>query len=221
MAQMTADCVDDYFWAKGQILMSARLLFEVALRILGVWFVFTALNGIAMAASIYLSGGLGGTGVDPTRWFFASGISVVVQSAFGLGLILCAANVAARFYPEQVDATESQVRVGPGDIYHIACFVLGAFVFVLAVEPAGRIVNAGLQGQHYRIAGDAFTMIVFMSTGILLVFGASRIGKLLSGLRYDPDSVANQQFSVKILLILTGLVAVLLGVARWLALKNS
>jgi hypothetical protein len=34
--------------------MSARLLLEVALRILGVWFIFTAVNALTMTASFYL-----------------------------------------------------------------------------------------------------------------------------------------------------------------------
>ena len=171
--------------------MSARLLLEVALRILGIWFIVAALNALATTAAMYQSGGWGGSSGEVSRWFFASGVSIVVQFALGLGLIICAPVFAARFYREQTDAAESQVRVGPGDIYHIACLVLGAFVFISAAEPAGRIVNAGFQGQKYRIAGDAFTMIVYMSSGILLVFGSRRIGELLSSLRYDPESIPN------------------------------
>lgn len=168
--------------------MSARLLLEVALRILGVWFIFTAVNALTTTASFYLSGGWGEPSVDLTRWFFVSGISVVVQSALGLGLIFFAPVMAARFYREQADAGESQARVGAGGIYRIACFVLGAFLFVSAAEPAGRIVNAGFQGQRYGMAGDAFTTIAYMTAGILLVFGSRRIGERLSSLRYGPKS---------------------------------
>jgi hypothetical protein len=101
--------------------MSARLLLEVALRILGVWFIFTAVNAFTATVSFYLSGGWGGPSVDLARLFFASGVGVVVQAA--LGLILCAPVVAPRFYCEQADGGESPIRVGPGDIYHTACFV--------------------------------------------------------------------------------------------------
>lgn len=201
--------------------MSARLLLEVALRILGVWFIFTAVNALMMTASFYLSGGWGGPGVDLARMFFASCAGVIVQAALGLGLIFYAPVVAARFYREQADAGESQVCVGPGDIYPTACFVLGVFLFVSAAEPAGRVVNAGFQGQPHRMAGDAFTMFAYIAAGILLVFGSRRIGELLSSLRYDPESIPKQQFSVKILLIVTTLLAVLLGAMRWLALGNN
>lgn len=201
--------------------MSARQLFEVALRILGVWFVLSSITTMTMTASLYLSGGLAGTGVNTARWVFASGVNFLIEFVIGLGLILYAPVVTGFCYRKQDDAEESEIRIGPGDIYHVACFVLGAFVFVKAAEPAGRMVNAGFQGSNYGMAGDAFTMIAYMSAGLLLVFGARRIGEGLSRMKYDPDSIVDQQISVRILLVLTALVAVALGVARWLALRSN
>lgn len=190
---------------------------------MGVWFFFSAIHDLSTTATIHLSGFMAGS-TGFSTWLFASGVSIGFRVALGVGLILCAPFLSTRFYAEQVEPSESPSRVfGPGDIYRVACFVLGAFFFVSAAEPAGRVINAGFQYQQFSMngsvmAGDVFTMIVYLSAGVFLTFGSQRIGEMLSSMRYDPESIPNQQYSVKLLMILTGLVAVLLGVLRWWSL---
>ncbi len=198
--------------------MSARTLLEVALRILGVWCVVSTVHTLTTSASIYLAGGWGQTGVDMAGWFFASGLSSFVQLMLGVALICFAPAIAASLYPDTPDADQSLSRVGPGDLYHTACFVLGVFLLVSAAQPAGRIVNAGLRGIPFEMAGDIFTMIVYMAAGVALVIGARRLGELLSSLNHDPDSIPRQRISLTILLVLSAVVAVVLGVLRWLTM---
>jgi hypothetical protein len=194
--------------------MSARLLMEVALRVLGIWFLLSSIVTMTPMASYYLANvSLGGLGV-----LISYGVAFVVQLALGVMLIRWAPSMAARFYPLDADEPEPQIRVGPGDIYHTACFVLGVYLLVLGVESSGRwAVGAlptsfGMQGS--QLANIAVSAIVYTASGLLLIFGSRRIGQWMSNLRYDPDSIPQQQFSLKLLLIITGVVAVILGAIR-------
>lgn len=199
--------------------MSARILLEVTLRILGLWYLFTSLNTLTTTVSFYVSGGWGSAGAEMTSFAIAQGVSIAVQVAIGLGLILGAPSVAARFYREEADAGESQVRVGPGDIYHTACFVLGAFVLINTAAPLGRLVIARFRGiAQGWLANDLFTVVVHTTAGILLIFGSRRISELLLSLRHDPESVPKQRLSVSNLLTLIVFLGLLIGTIRWLAL---
>ena len=62
------------------------------------------------------------------------------------------------------------------------------------------------------------TTVVYVATGVLLVFGSQRISELLLNLRYDPDTIPKQQLSIAMLLILVVLFAVILGVIRRMSL---
>lgn len=199
--------------------MSARILLEVTLRILGLWYLFTSLNTLTTTVSFYVSGGWGSAGAEMTSFAIAQGVSIAVQVAIGLGLILGAPSVAARFYREEADAGESQVRVGPGDIYHTACFVLGAFVLINTAAPLGRLVIARFRGiAQGWLANDLFTVVVHTTAGILLIFGSRRISELLLSLRHDPESIPKQRLGVSNLLTLIVFLGLLIGTIRWLAL---
>ncbi len=204
--------------------MSARIFLEVTLRILGLWYIFTSLNTLTTTVSFYMSGGWAPASAEMTSFAIAHGVSIAVQVAIGLGLIVCAPSVAARFYREEADAGESPVRVGPGDIYHTACFVLGAYVLINTAAPLGRLVTAGFRGELSdwwldRRAADVFTIIVHTAAGILLIFGSRRISELLLSLRHDPESVPKQQLSVSNLLTLIVFFGLLIGAIRWLTLE--
>lgn len=204
--------------------MSARILLEVMLRILGLWYLFTSLNNLTTTVSFYMSGGWAPASAEMTSFVIAQGVSIAVQVAIGLGLILCAPNVAARFYREEADAGESQVRVGPGDLYHTACFVLGAYVLINTAAPLGRFVIAGFRGEPFswwqdRIAADVLTIVVHTAAGILKIFGSRRISELLLSLRHDPESIPKQRLGVSILLTLIIFSGLLIGAIRWLSLE--
>jgi len=203
--------------------MSARLLFEVALRVLGLWFVCNSVTSFTTAASLYLT--IAWSSVTPSvpHYVVASAsVTTAVQLVLGTVLIRWAPGMAARCYPPGAANEASQSRVGPGDVYHTACFVLGVYLLVLATEPVSRLVIAGIGRtpgwSHIRLASDAVTIVMYTVTGILLVFGSRPLSELLSNLRYNPDTIPKQQISIAVLLIIVLLFAVVLTVIRRMSL---
>ena len=59
--------------------------------------------------------------------------------------------------------------------------------------------------------------MVYVASGILLVFGSRKISEMLSRLGYDPDTIPAERFSIVILLILLVLFAIMVGVIRFMA----
>ncbi|MCI0333153.1 MAG: hypothetical protein L0228_08020 [Planctomycetes bacterium] len=200
--------------------MSARLLLEVALRILGLWLLASTISTVTFMASWYVADG-GATGGVGLNYLVSTGAYAVVQSALGIALIRWAPNISARFYPSDVQESEPQIHVGPGDIYHTACFVLGVYLLVLGVDFSGKLAIEGLStGWGNQLASAAVSAIVYTASSLLLIFGSRRIGQLVSNLQYDPDSIPQQQFSLRLLLIITVLVAVILGVIRLISVPG-
>jgi hypothetical protein len=204
--------------------MSARILFEVALRVLGVWLFFSAVSSLTSLVSFYLTNvpGLspGMLSYNMMSYFVTSTASFFMELLMSGALIFAAPRIAARFYPRKAEDQELRVAVGPGDVYRTACFVLGAYFLVRTAEPAGRLVGAGLSGRVFFQASqlaDALTAMVYVASGILLVFGSRKISQLLSNLRYDPDTIPAQRFSLAVLMILLFLCAIVLGVIRFMA----
>lgn len=200
--------------------MSARLLLEVALRVLGFWALLNSILALSTTVSLFLSemnfhGNLGM--VDPTIW--SSAIAVAMQFIMGALLLWLAPAIAARFYPTDVGSEASQVRVGPGDVYRVACFVLGAYLLVLGAQSAADTVAIGFErhlmglSQPQLIQGGIDASIYFVS-GLLLVFGSQPISELLLNLRYDPETIPQQQLSIAALLVVLVAVAVVIGVIR-------
>jgi hypothetical protein len=201
--------------------MSARLLFEVALRILGMWYVFASIVGLASTVASWqlIAGSIGGQNVG--GYVLLEALILAVQLAMSVALIRWAPAIAARFYPADsslpdAENPESRLRVGPGDVYHTACFVLGAYLLVQGVKSAGEMTIGAVSfgSQANQLARAAVIAIVDTASGLLLIFGSRGIAQFLSNLRYDPDSIPRQQFSIKLLLIITFIVAVILGVIR-------
>jgi hypothetical protein len=147
-------------------------------------------------------------------------VTIITRMLLGGALVYGAPAVAGRFYPRDSLNEESRLAVGPGDIYRTACFVLGAYLLVSTARPAGLLVSNAVSGswQPNQLAAEAVTAVVYMFSGLLLVFGSHRIAEMLSSLRYDPDTVPRQQISLAMLLIVLVLIAVVLGVARRLSL---
>ncbi len=200
--------------------MSARILLEVALRILGLWFLFTSVNILTTTVSLYMTNIWGSGNVDMTNYLVAYGVNFAVQFAIGLGAIRYAPVVAARFYPAEADDDKSPTRIGPGDLYHTACFVLGVYLLVSTAGPAGRFMIASMQGGwgQNQVASEAFTMLVNWAAGIFLIFGSRRIGELTSSLRYDPEAIPKQRFSVTNLILLFVFVTFILWAIRRMTL---
>ncbi len=191
--------------------MSATRILEIALRVMGLWFFFHSIIALT-TFSFYLSV------PAATDYIWGAVATVIVQFLLSGILIFGAPAIAAWFYPPVGESEGVRVVVGPGDIYRTACFILGAYLLVAAAHPAGRLLIVGLGRNAFsQQAADAVTFIVYVSSGLLLVFGSRRIAEVLSKLRYNPDTIPQQQFSLAMLLILIVVVSVVLGVFRMLS----
>ena len=199
---------------------TGRLLTEVGLRLIGLWYVFAAIESLVNSVSYLFYAYLGS---QANFNVFPSLVAVVVAfTQFGIAFVIIrwAPRVAARFYPGEVATPEPRLAVGPGDIYHTACFILGAYCLVQGATfgVMGAIQFAtGQSGTPIQYAGAG--VLVYTASGLLLIFGARPIAEFIGGIRHDPDSIPNQQFSLKMLLIVTGIVAVILGVARMILMR--
>jgi hypothetical protein len=199
--------------------MPKRALVEVAIRLLGLWSAFTAVTGLVDVAASCLITGWGTTPSFPRQLLLLSGVAAVVPGLLGAMLIGWAPWIAARFYPADPNDVQIHVNVGAGDVYHVACFVLGVYLLVHTTQPVCRLVAAGMTGAQStwsrgQMAADAITAAVSLATGLVLVFGSQRISQFLSNLRYDPDTIPKQQVSLALLLLAILVFAVILGVIR-------
>lgn len=198
--------------------MSARLLLEVALRVLGIWFLCMAI--MDASTSIWYLSAVFGQSSRPFGFYglIYFGISVAIRLAIGIALIRWAPGISARFYPADRPSEEQRTTVSPGDIFHTACFVLGAYLLVQGTVSALGM-SRSMSGADFVIH-FALAAAVYGAGGLFLIFGARRIGEFLAGLRYDPESIPKQQFSLRLLLIVVGVVAVVLGVVRMISMRG-
>lgn len=201
--------------------MSTRLLLEVAIRVLGIWMVFSAITGATSIAVGYLPFLWSYPVVGLAESLIGSGLAVVVHSGVGAVAVWCAPWIAARFYPARSEDAQLLFKVGPGDVYRVACFVLGVYLLADAAEPAARLAMFSMQGSVLtansgRGIADLIAATVHLAAGTLLVFGSRWIGDIISHLRYDPDTIPRQQISLAVLLLCVLGVAVVLGILRTL-----
>ena len=200
--------------------MSARLLLEVALRVLGFWALLNFILAISTTVSLFLSemnfhGNLGM--VDPAIW--SSAIALAMQFVVGAMLLWLAPVIAAKFYPQEVEGETPQIRVGPGDVYRVACFVLGAYLLVQGALTASNAVVIGFERQlsglsQPQLIQGGVNASIYIVSGLLLVFGSRPISELFLNLRYDPETIPQQQISIAALLVVLVAVAVVIGVIR-------
>ncbi len=134
-------------------------------------------------------------------------------------LIAMAPSIARRFYPDEADQEILHISAGPGDLYHIACFVLGAFLLLGAAQLTVRLAATAMSSQIWQRGqvADVATIMIYGAGGLLLVFGGRKIGAALASLRYDPAQVPRQQYSIAIVLIVVVFFAAVFGVIRWIA----
>jgi hypothetical protein len=192
--------------------MSPRLLFEVAMRIVGVWFLFQGLDLLTWAVTWHFSQ-LQGISMFGSPSLWPTYANLVIETSLGIALIGLGPRLARYLYPETENpSTDSARQIGPGDLYHTDCFVLGVYLLVQAVEPGSQIALTAIQGQGLAalMAESASTLIVlvtYLVAGLVLVFGARPISAFLSHLRYDPQTIPKQHISLGILLIVIVVIA--------------
>lgn len=191
--------------------MSARVLFEIALRVLGLWFFFTSIVTLTAIVTVSFSG------LGPTGYLWGPAATAAAQFIIGGLLVFFAPAMSAWFYPAIAESEAQRAAIGPGDIYRAACFVLGAYLLVSAARPAALLLDTVLSGERLgRAPAEAMILVVYAGSGLLLVFGSRPIAELLSNLRYDPDTIPKQQFSLALLLTVIVVVAIALGTFRML-----
>jgi len=205
--------------------MAARDVLVVALRVLGLWFLVLAIDALpALVAEVWTLCrpiGIPGAVVNPTPWTLAGMCVPFLRGGLGIVLLVCASRIALRFYPKTQDEAgqETPGRVGPGDLYRIASYVLGVCVLLQAVEPATRtlvlVIHRDVGSTLHVELAEACVMLVL---GIGLIFGAGGIATFFERLRYDPNRVPTQQLSIPLMLLIILICALLVGIVRYLAL---
>lgn len=197
--------------------MSPRTLFEIALRIVGLVFALLAVTTFIPNIAFLLFPSI----QIPNR---AENLTVAVtvfglQFAASLAFFFTAPALAARLYPDTATVEEpNRAAIGRGDLYRVASFALGIYVLVQATAPFGRLITAGLRvaPKPVNLAGDVFNAFVLSAAGVLLIFGAQPIATFFANLRYTPETIPNQQFSLRLLFALIVLFGAALGLARWI-----
>jgi hypothetical protein len=193
--------------------MQARLLLEVALRLLGLWLVFQSIVGLVTFLTILPS--LLGNSPAAANYAASAGISIFANAVIGVFVIWMAPRIAAFFYPLQAGEPEVSLGIGPGDLYHIACFILGIYFVVHGLLMTAQTMLGMSTGMAAdRLLRTFLTFSIYVGSGLFLVFGGRRIAEWMAAIKYDPDSVPKQQFSIRLLLIVTLVVALILGIVR-------
>lgn len=203
--------------------MSTRQIVEVTFRVLGLWFLFTAISTFTGGGVLYM---LDSISTDPHAMnYLVTSFSIFgVQSILGIATIYWAPAAARWFYPQVEDSQKAQWQVGPRDIYRTACFVLGAYFLVQAAHTGAQLT---VEAVRVPAAGillpsgwlrETVQLAVYSIAGLLLGFGSEPISNVLTNLRYDPDTIPKQQFSLTILLVAIVFVAIALGVIHRMSL---
>lgn len=198
--------------------MSARLVTEVALRVMGLWLVAAAIGAFADSLYFFLPGTLNQGTLWMVMMFAGASVS---RGLVGGALIYWAPAIAAQWYPPDARADSTMASVGPGALYRVACLVLGVYVLLRAAEPGTRLIVNTFRGGQLNAAVDAGVTLIYVAAGVFLVFGSQRLATFFSNLYYDPDTIPKQRLSIAILLVVILLFAVFLALTRRLAMSGG
>ena len=77
----------------------------------------------------------------------------VLQSALGIGLVYFAPELAKRWCSGAESAEHKPTQLGPGDLYRMACLVMG-LGFISSGIAAVRTAVAGFQGHRSALVSD-------------------------------------------------------------------
>ena len=204
---------------------SARNLLTVALRILGFWLVCRSIIALPQIATfaMYAFQSPSPLGTEPMFSLLMMVLHLVAPLAVGTGVILLAGRISRRFYPPSERSADSMAfgRVGAGDLYHIASFVMGVYMLIQAVGPAVSFLGRTMRGEPFAFepwaqggVNDMITASILSVSGLLLIFGGRGIAQVMAAVPRDSDKVPVPQFSILALLILSVVFAVVLGILR-------
>ncbi len=209
-------------------------LVAVILRLLAIWMFITAaissLNAAdALFAAIWSIGWrLSFVGVQQA----ALASHLVIAGLYMLTAVVfffLAPRIARRICLglDSAAATVDITRIRAGQAYHIAMIVTGIVVlcdtFPVIGEAVARyiVVNGRITNRPAILS--PFLIIQFLvivarvAVAILLIVSSKQIGSWLASLRYDPDNVPAQRVSLRVLLFLVVVSAIILLLVRaWL-----
>lgn len=201
-------------------------MITLVIRLMAVWLFLSTLRSLLLGLYGLLqvfSPGFG-SGPFPQRMLvdagLTTGIGLMVIIAISIALFLFAPWIA-RFMTRREGSKEGSIvfqSVGPGDLYHIACFALGIYVYVNAVDPLvhalfGFLTEPSLALQNHTVA-MLIEGVILLAVGTGLVFGARGIARFLGRLGHDPGDIPAQQFSLRVILIVVVGIAILLAIIK-------
>ena len=206
---------------------SARNLLTVALRVFAFWLVCKSVIDLPQIGVyllyVFQSPNPLGTGTDPVFVVLMMILQLGAPLVVGIGVILLAGRISRRFYPPSAPAADPIVfgRVGAGDLYYVASFMMGIYILIQAVAPAVSVLAGSMGGEPLSIepwsdsgVHGIITVAIYSVSGLFLIFGARGIAQAMTAVPRDSDEVPLPQFSIRILLILGVAFAIVLGVLR-------
>jgi len=143
----------------------------------------------------------------PASWIMGQLTIHALQLLIAAGLFLASPRLADWICRDVADAPLTSAP-GAGDLYHLACFAMGLWMLVQAIQPGARALGSLIFEGSAGFRVDMQTAIRLCHSGILVVFGLALIfgsrglSRFLASLGHDPDNVPAQQFSLKLLVAL-------------------
>ncbi len=196
--------------------MSARLILEVALRVLGFWFLLYSVDNLVNTVAVHIAfqGKPPGVGLPVSAHL----LMLTVHVGVGPLLIYLAPTISAWFYAPRCDNDSNVIHVGPRDVYRIACFVLGAYLLVQTAAPASRIALTAIRDPRFvwtkgQLVSDALVLAVNTSAGLFLVFGSMPISKYLSN-STDAVGIPPHRLTLGMMIAMLAVFAIILALLR-------
>jgi hypothetical protein len=197
-----------------------RDLLLVALRLMGLWFIFGGVTAMPVVfAQCLMLMPSSPSNFQQVAMALSGTLTVATRLIVGVLVVVFSGRIASKFYPHPAE-NSGEIRfgrIGAGDLFQIASFALGIYALLQMVSPAIRLVERLMAGSTYIGTSAIYDVVlagVFFVSGLLLVFGARRIAQFMANLRYDPDTLPSQQISLWVLLALIAVVAIVLGLMR-------
>ena len=202
--------------------MTLRELTLVGLRIVAVWLVVSALGflpNLAYGIGEIATGGTSRFRSVGGSWIIVGVPLLIAVTHAGIGVLLFAMAprltrlVCGNSNPDCEPARVNSIRAG--DLYHVAAFLMGIYVVVRAIRPGVQAVVVMVeQADPTTYVASLVESVVLLVFGGALILGARGLAAFFGSLGHDPDNVPAQQFSVGVILLVVGSIAVLIVVIR-------
>ncbi len=176
--------------------MTNRDWFCLALRLFGIWLLIGAIETIVPSLLFFI----GANGLpNNTSYLVSMFLWLIGRTAVGLGLLLFAPAIAARFYPAttSTEAIESYDEARP---LKIGIQLLAVYALLLAVQAGAGVVFGLLSLDKYTLGmgrisngGEENYLASLLTCGLNLAFAGilliwnERVVTLIAKIRYIPE----------------------------------